>query len=108
MAFWDKKNHLQKDQKTFKQLFCFGMNLTTVVTILSPVVQSIFHKLISPDFFARVITLAVDYNLLSRNAAERKYNLSNYILENIVGTFLFGAFLSLIIAGILVKFSKKD
>ncbi len=93
---------------TWKKGIYYGILLTVVVTGLSPLVQTIMHTMISPDFFGNVITLAVENNLLSPDAARAKFNLTNYILENVFGTFLLGTFCTLLLASLLVMFNRPQ
>jgi hypothetical protein len=98
LAFWNKKKQVLPGAFTWGRGFKFGAALTGMVTALSPLVQIIMHKLISPAFFPNVIKLAVENNLLTQSAAEKQFNLGNYIIENIIGTFALGILCSLILA----------
>lgn len=97
-AFWDKRRLTSFNSFPWGKGFKFGMLITSFITLLSPLVQTITHELISPDFFSNIIELAVKHNLLTYTEAKNKFNLGNYILENIIGTFALGAICSLVLA----------
>ena len=107
LAFRDWRNHLVINTVSWKQGAFFGMTITIMVTCLSPVVQTITHTLISPELFSNIIKLAVDNNLMTEVAAQAKFNLGNYIQENIIGTFALGSLCSLIYP-LLFKLKKAQ
>ena len=98
IAFWDKRTLTSFNNFPWGKGFKFGMIITSIITLLSPLVQTITHKLISPNFFPNIIELAVKYNLMTLTEAQNKFNLGNYILENIIGTFALGTICSLVLA----------
>lgn len=101
LAFLDRKRSGDPCAFTLAKALKFGLALTVAVTLLSPLVQVITHRVISPEFFPNVIRLAADNNLLTESAARGKFNLGNYIVENLVGTFALGAICALILAFIV-------
>lgn len=97
-AFWDKRRLTGFNSFSWTKGFKFGMVITSFFTLLSPLIQTITHKLISPDFFPNIIELAVKHDLLTLAEAQNKFNLGNYILENIIGTFALGTICSILLA----------
>lgn len=106
LAIIDKRKKYGLNGFNFKKGFKFGMTLTCIVTALSPLVQIITHKLISPNYFSNIIQLVTDNNLMTLSDAQAKFNLNNYLLENIIGTFVFGTICSLILVFILTRKNK--
>ena len=106
LAFWDKRRKASTDSFPWKNGFKFGMIMTSIVTLLSPLIQTVTHKLISPDFFSNIIELAVKHRLMTLNEAQNQFNLNNYILENIIGTFVLGT-ISAIVLALLFKRNTK-
>lgn len=90
LAFWENRRKAATNKLGWVKGFLFGLGITLIVTALSPLTQTIIHKVISPEFFSNVIRLAVDNEMLTQEAAEAKFNLRNYIFENLVGTFVLG------------------
>lgn len=82
----------------WSQGFKFGVGITIIITGLSPITQTIIHKVISPEFFPNIIKLAVENDILTQTVAEERFNLSSYILQNILGTFILGLFCAAILA----------
>ena len=103
LAFVDKRKSIKPESFPFKKALKFGILLTILVTLISPIVQTVTHKFISPEFFPNIIELAVSNNILTQEEALAKFNLRNYILENLIGTFLFGLALSLVLSAIFKK-----
>ncbi|WP_235299389.1 DUF4199 domain-containing protein [Portibacter marinus] len=104
-AFWDKRRSVGFNGFPLAKGIKFGMIITCIITLLSPIVQAITHQLISPDFFPNIIDLAVQNNLMNINEAQNKFNLSNYIMENMIGTFALGTICSLVLAFV---FRRKE
>ncbi|MCB9081771.1 MAG: DUF4199 domain-containing protein [Lewinellaceae bacterium] len=103
LAFWENRRKAVTNKLGWVQGFLFGLGITLIVTALSPLTQTIIHKVISPEFFPNVIRLAVDNEILTQAAAEAKFNLRNYIFENLVGTFVLGICCTSVLAFVFRK-----
>ncbi|MCB0629788.1 MAG: DUF4199 domain-containing protein [Saprospiraceae bacterium] len=98
LAFRDGKRKAVPGSFTFRQGILYGATLTGIITLLSPLIQTVIHSWISPEFFPNVIQLATDNHILSPEEAQAKFNLGNYIVENLIGTFLLGLICTLLLA----------
>jgi len=83
---------------SFVQAFLSGFILTIFVSLLSIPVLLTFHKLINPDFFNSMIYFAVKSGKTSPEQAAIYFNLKSYITESVIGYFLIGTVISLILA----------
>jgi hypothetical protein len=90
-------------EMTWKQGFLSGLIITVLITAVSPITQFLAHKVISPEFFPNIINLAVENGVLSSETAEAKFNLNNYILENLVGTAIIGTVCALLLPLFMMK-----
>lgn len=88
---------------SFQQGFMFGLMITIMIALLSPLTQTIIHEVISPSYFQNIIEYAVSNNYLTREAAEGNFNLSSYILQNFIGTLILGSIVSAIMALLMRK-----
>ena len=103
LAFWNRRRQSGFKGFSWRNGVAYGMVITCIITVLSPLVQTIMHKFISPDFFQNVIEIAVNHNLMTLAEARNKFNLGNYILENLIGTFALGTLCSLVLAFLFKK-----
>lgn len=78
--------------------FLFGLRITLVVALLSPLVQWLMHALISPDFLSNAADYAVVAGELSREQAERYFRLSSYMIQGAVGALIMGSITSAVVA----------
>lgn len=90
---------------TWQQGFLSGVKISLVVAMLSPLVQIIFNKLISPEYFSKVIEYALTQGQ-DRKALEDYFNLTSYMIQAGVGSFIMGVVTSAVVA-IFVK-SKRQ
>jgi hypothetical protein len=77
------------------------MLLSTVVAVLSPMVQSITFTYITPHFFENIIKYVVAHKIQTQSQAEMYFNLKSYTIQGIFGAFSFGVLTSAIIAFVL-------
>jgi len=83
---------------SFKQAFISGLLMTVFCSILAVPIQLGFHKLVNPDFFETMIMYSTEHSHYSLEQAAHYFNLQNYIIESVIGTFFVGAIISLILA----------
>ena len=98
--------HVEKARSWWSRLG-FGIRISLMVTVLSPLVQWLIHEVISPNFFENIINYAVENNYLSTNEAVAKFNLKNYVFENLIGTSIIGFIYSLLLATIIPNQKRK-
>lgn len=83
---------------TYKQGLISGLVVTAVVTVLTPLSQSITSLLISPEYFPNVIAYTVETGAETQEAAEAYFNLKNYIMLSTLFAPAAGIVTSLIMA----------
>lgn len=96
-------NMQQSDLLLWKDGFFFGMKITTLMVLLSPLTQTIIHRVISPEFFPNIIDFAVENNILSRTEASERFNLTTYMVQNAIGTSILGLLTTSMMALIMRK-----
>ncbi len=87
----------------WKEGFIFGVRITMVIVLLSPLAQWITHAFISPQFFENAIEYGVAHDLAERKALEAYFNLKSYIVMSIMGALLGGVLVSALLALIFRK-----
>ncbi len=89
-ALLDKRKNDYNGKMTYKQGFISGLIITLVVTILSPLTQTITSLYIVPEYFTNVINYTVEQSKMTREAAENYFNLKSYILQVLIATPIMG------------------
>jgi hypothetical protein len=105
LALLDKRKKDYNGTMSYKQGFISGLIISIIVTILSPLTQYITSVVITPEFFANSINYAVINSKMTMEAAEKYFNLKNFIIEGLIFAPIMGIFTSAIVA-IFTK-SKK-
>ncbi len=83
---------------TYKQGLISGLLITAVVTVLTPISQSITSLLITPEYFTNVIAYSVESGAMTQEAAEANFNLKSYIIQSTLFAPVAGVVTSLIMA----------
>ncbi len=97
-ALLDKRKNDLGGTMTYKQGFISGLIITLVVTILSPLTQTITSLYIVPEFFGNMINYTVEQGKMTREAAENYFNLKSYILQVLIATPVMGIVTTAIVA----------
>jgi len=97
-ALLDKRKNFYSSQMTYLQGFISGLVISLIVTILSPLTQIITSKLITPEFFPNAIQYSVSIGYYTQEAAEKFFNLKNYIIQGLIGAPIMGIITSAIVA----------
>ncbi len=103
LAIWDKRKNFFHGKMTWTQGFISGIILSAIVAILSPLVQYISTKIISPDYFTNAIDYAVENGRMSLESAEGFFNMKSYILQGFFTALGMGTVTSAIVALVLRK-----
>lgn len=98
IALLDKRKNDYNGVMTFKQGFISGLIITLVVTLLSPLTQYITSMYITPEYFNNVINYTVENGMLTKEAAEKQFNLNSYIIQGLLFAPVMGIATSLIVA----------
>lgn len=106
-ALLDKRKNFYSGIMTYKQSFISGLIITLIVTVLSPVTQLITSYLITPDFFTNAIQYSVKTNYFTQEAAEKFFNIRNYIIQGLIGAPIMGI-LTTAIVSIFVRKNIKS
>ena len=101
IALSDKKKNFYNGKMEWKQGFISGMLLSTVIALLSPMVQSITYTYITPQFFDNIIQYRVTHKFQTQSQAEMYFNLKSYTIQSIFGAFSFGVLTSAAVAFVL-------
>ncbi len=98
LALLDKRKNDLQGFMTYKQGFLAGLIITTVVTLLTPLMQFITSTVITPDYFANVIEFVVKDGKMTQQQAEDYFNLQNYVVQGLMGAPIMGIFTTAIVA----------
>jgi hypothetical protein len=91
----------------FVEALLSGIAVSVVVALLSPLVQYVFHRWVNPDFFTRMIEYSVVTGKLSRELAEKHFNLNSYMLMSSMGAIGAGGMTSLVLAVLMRTKNSK-
>ncbi len=86
---------------SFTQAFLCGLGVSVVVSLLSPLIQYIFHRYVNPNFFNDFINYAVNNGKATLEQAQAYFNLKSYMIQGSVGALVMGVITSLILAAIM-------
>ena len=101
-AFTYRMALIEKIEQKFGKLtlaqagFC-GLMTTLFFCILVIPVQLAFHQLINPDFFSNMILYAIKTGKQTPEHAALFFNLKTYIIESVLGFFVVGLIISVIL-----------
>lgn len=87
LAFMDKRNNYYMHHMSFKEVIFFGLSMTAMITLLTPITQSINSLFITPEFFDRAIDHFVAENEMTSTQAKAYFTLNNYIKVSMQGAF---------------------
>lgn len=97
-ALLDKKRNYYNGQMTYLQGFVSGLIVSLVVTLLSPLTQSIVSYVITPDFFDNFIKYSVESGKKTLEEAQAYFNNKNYVIQGLIGAPVMGIITSAIVA----------
>jgi hypothetical protein len=101
-ALLDKRNNFYGGAMTYLQGFIFGLMITVFVTLLTPVTQYLVAVGIAPEFFPNMIEYSVGNGSMTQDAAEKYFNLKNFIVQSMMFTPVMGIVTTALVA-IFVK-----
>lgn len=103
LALLDKRSNFYGGAMTYFQGFISGLMITVFVTLLTPITQYIVSIGIAPEFFPNMIEFSVRNGSMTQDAAEKYFNLKNFIVQSVMFTPVIGIVTSVIVA----LFTKK-
>lgn len=99
LALKDKRKNYYDGEMTYGQGFLSGLVITVIVALFSAPAQWIISALITPNYFNNVIEYSVKTGYYeTREAAKANFNLSNYILQSVIGALIMGVLTSAVVA----------
>ena len=99
----EKREKFYEGEISWMQAFIAGILISMVVTILSPLSQWITSEIITPDYFTNIIEYSVSQNTMTREDAEKMFNLVSYVKMN----FLFSLGMGIVTSAVVALFIKK-
>lgn len=107
LAIKDKKKSDYQGQMTYKQGMIFGIILSVMIAVFSPLTQWIISYVISPEFFPNVIKRSVELGYYKTTAeAESYFNYKNYAIQSSIASLIMGI-ITTAIAMIRIQTKKK-
>ncbi|THF51867.1 DUF4199 domain-containing protein [Flavobacterium supellecticarium] len=97
-ALKEKKATFYNGTITYKQAFISGAILTLLIAAISPLVQTFFHEVISPDFFDNAIANVIKTKPGNKEFATGYFNLQSFISQGFLNILSLGIILSAIAA----------
>jgi glucan phosphoethanolaminetransferase (alkaline phosphatase superfamily) len=99
LALKDKRKNYYEGEMTYGQGFLSGLVITVIVALFSAPVQWIISTLITPNYFNNVIEYSVETGYYeTREAAKANFNLSNYMLQSVIGALIMGVLTTAVVA----------
>ena len=97
-ALLDKRNNFYGGTMTYLQGLITGLMITVFVTLLSPIIQYIVSTSIAPEFFPNMIKYSVEKGNMTQDAAEKYFNLKNFIVQGLMFAPVMGIVTTAIVA----------
>ena len=107
LALREKRDKVLGGAMSFKQGFVTGLIITFIITVLSPITQSIVSLVITPGYFQNAIEYAVREGKMSREMAEGYFSLRSYIIQGLMGSPIMGTITSAAVAFFVKKAPEK-
>ena len=101
LALREKRRRSYKKKMTWRQGFLCGLMVSVFAAALSPLAQYLTHHYITPQYFPNIIEHSVTNELMTLGAANKYFNINNYIMQSVIGVLVGGAIISAIAAFIL-------
>jgi len=103
-ALLDKRNNFYGGTMTYLQGLITGLMITVFVTLLTPVVQYIVSVGIAPEFFPNMIIYSVSNGSMTQDAAEKYFNLKNFIVQG----WMFAPVMGIVTTAIVAVFTRRS
>lgn len=107
-AFIDKKRNAFANQWTFMQAFKFGLFLTGLLTIFSPLAQYIIYQSISPDYFSNIIEYQLAKGKYTKESLLEIHNIDLKIREGVTNTLSIGVIFTALFAFVLKNKNSEN
>lgn len=102
LALKERKKKFYKSHFKYKNALISGIILSLMITLLAPLGTYVSVEYVSPEFFENAIEKSVEMDYYTADEAVAYFNTSNYMLQSLMFTPVFGLVTTLIVA-IFVK-----
>jgi hypothetical protein len=97
-AFREKRLKAYNGIITYKQALIFGVIISLMIALLSPLVQYITSIFITPHYFENAKAFAIASKEMTVEKANDYFNLQNYLMASTIGSLVMGVATSAILA----------
>jgi uncharacterized membrane protein len=101
LALREKRRRFYNKQLKWRQGFLSGFMMSVFAALLSPLAQYLTYHYITPEYFPNIIEYSVTNELMTLGAANDYFNITNYIMQSVIGVLVGGTLISIIAAFIL-------
>ncbi|MFC3199249.1 DUF4199 domain-containing protein [Parapedobacter deserti] len=92
-----------ENRMSFRSAFLRGLGITSVVSILCPLMWYLFCVFINPAFLDYMMRYAIEAKGMDPQLAMKRYSLSSHLFVSTLSTAVVGAVISLVVAIILAR-----
>lgn len=97
LAIKDKKRNYYNGEITYSQGVIFGIILSVIIALISPLTQWITSFVITPEYFPNVIKRSVELGYYkTTEEAQANFNYANYAIQGAIGALIMGIITTLI------------
>jgi len=108
LALLDKRSNFYGGTMSYMQGFISGLMISVFVTLLTPITQYLISVGIAPEFFPNMMEYSVANGSMTKDAAEKYFNLKNFIVQGMMFTPVMGIVTTLVVAVFVKKKSKEQ
>lgn len=98
LGMMDKKRRYYHGKISFKEGIRFGLVLSLIVALLTPIVKYIVFNYVSPDYLPNMIKYMVDNGRMDQASADSFFSLGNQIKSSAYINLVMGVLTSALIA----------
>lgn len=106
LGMLEKKRSYYQGSMSFKEGIRFGLILSLIIALLSPFVQFIVLRYVSPDYLSNMINFMVANRRMDQSSAESYFSMGNQIKTSAYINLVMGVLTSVVVA--LFLRNKKD
>jgi hypothetical protein len=108
LALLDKRKNYYNGYMTYQQGFVTGLIMTLFITVVTPLLQYVATRYISPDYFANVTRYSIEQKIMTQDEAEKMFNEKNYMIQATISTLIMGLVTTAIVAIFTRRSPKED
>jgi hypothetical protein len=98
LALLDVRKSRYGGAMSYAQGIRYGLGLTAVIVLLSPLNQALVSFVLSPSYFENAIRLSVDKGFLDLESARSRFTFGSYLVQGAIGGLVTGAFMTAVLA----------